>query len=276
MPGSPSSSAPQRRSTIPTRVPTATIQCLGASRTVTGSKFLLETAGRRLLVDCGLYQGLKDLRLRNWDKLPVDPARIDAVALTHAHIDHIGYLPRLVKDGFGGTDHRHPRDRGSRADHAPGLGPPPGGGGRVPQQTGDVQAHARAAALHRGGRRPAPPSREGHRLPEADAAAARTSRRRSGAPATSSARRRSTSSSRPARLPGASSSRETSAATRRRSSSIRSRSTRPTTSSSSRPTATGCTTPRRFPTSSSASSGPRWTGAAPSSCPPSRSAAPRS
>jgi metallo-beta-lactamase family protein len=53
-------------------------------------------------VDCGLYQGPKDLRLRNWDKLPVDPARIDAVALTHAHIDHIGYLPRLVKDGFGG------------------------------------------------------------------------------------------------------------------------------------------------------------------------------
>ena len=78
------------------------MQCLGASRTVTGAKFLLETAERRLLVDCGLYQGLKSLRLRNWDKLPVDPARIDAVALTHAHIDHIGYLPRLVKDGFGG------------------------------------------------------------------------------------------------------------------------------------------------------------------------------
>ena len=83
-------------------MPIATIQCLGAARTVTGSKFLVETAGRRLLVDCGLYQGLKDLRLRNWEKLPVDPARIDAVALTHAHIDHIGYLPRLVKDGFGG------------------------------------------------------------------------------------------------------------------------------------------------------------------------------
>jgi metallo-beta-lactamase family protein len=62
----------------------------------------VETAGRRLLVDCGLYQGLKALRLRNWEPLPVDPAQIDAVALTHAHIDHIGYLPRLVKDGFGG------------------------------------------------------------------------------------------------------------------------------------------------------------------------------
>jgi metallo-beta-lactamase family protein len=78
------------------------VQCLGASGTVTGSKFLVECDGRSLLVDCGLYQGLKSLRLRNWDKLPVDPAHIDAVALTHAHIDHIGYLPRLIKDGFSG------------------------------------------------------------------------------------------------------------------------------------------------------------------------------
>ena len=85
------------------RAPIATVLCLGASRTVTGSKFLVETDGRRLLVDCGLYQGLKALRLRNWDRLPLDPARIDAVALTHAHIDHIGYLPRLIKDGFGGS-----------------------------------------------------------------------------------------------------------------------------------------------------------------------------
>jgi metallo-beta-lactamase family protein len=62
----------------------------------------VEAPRRRLLVDCGLYQGLKALRLRNWERLPVDPARIDAVALTHAHIDHMGYLPRLVKDGFAG------------------------------------------------------------------------------------------------------------------------------------------------------------------------------
>jgi metallo-beta-lactamase family protein len=82
--------------------PLATIQCLGASRTVTGSKFLVETDGRRLLVDCGLYQGLKSLRLRNWDPLPIDVTRINAVALTHAHIDHTGYLPRLIKDGFSG------------------------------------------------------------------------------------------------------------------------------------------------------------------------------
>jgi metallo-beta-lactamase family protein len=62
----------------------------------------VETDGRQLLVDCGLYQGLKSLRLRNWDTLPIAPAKIDAVALTHAHIDHTGYLPRLIKDGFGG------------------------------------------------------------------------------------------------------------------------------------------------------------------------------
>src|SRR5262249_47439467 len=82
--------------------PLATIQCLGASKTVTGSKFLVQTDERRLLVDCGLYQGLKSLRLRNWDPLPIDVHRIDAVALTHAHIDHTGYLPRLIKDGFSG------------------------------------------------------------------------------------------------------------------------------------------------------------------------------
>src|SRR3972149_1326983 len=80
----------------------ATIEFLGGVGTVTGSKFLVEAGGRRLLVDCGLYQGLKELRLRNWDRLPVDPASIDWVVLTHAHIDHPGYLPRLLKDGFKG------------------------------------------------------------------------------------------------------------------------------------------------------------------------------
>jgi metallo-beta-lactamase family protein len=80
----------------------AIIEFLGAAGTVTGSKFLVEAAGSRLLVDCGLYQGLKALRLRNWDRLPVDPASIDWLALTHAHIDHSGYLPRLVSDGFRG------------------------------------------------------------------------------------------------------------------------------------------------------------------------------
>jgi metallo-beta-lactamase family protein len=69
---------------------------------VTGSKYLLEADGRRVLVDCGLFQGLKELRLRNWDRLPVDASSIDAVVLTHAHVDHVGYLPRLVSQGFDG------------------------------------------------------------------------------------------------------------------------------------------------------------------------------
>ena len=82
-----------------------TLEFLGAAGTVTGSKFLLEVAGRRLLVDCGLYQGLKELRQRNWEPLPVEPRSIDHVVLTHAHIDHSGYLPRLCRDGFRGAVH---------------------------------------------------------------------------------------------------------------------------------------------------------------------------
>ncbi len=79
---------------------TAAITFLGAAGTVTGSKHLVEVNGRRVLVDCGLYQGLKELRLRNWERLPVDPASVDWLVLTHAHIDHTGYLPRLINDGF--------------------------------------------------------------------------------------------------------------------------------------------------------------------------------
>lgn len=75
---------------------------LGAAGTVTGSKYLLETENSRVLIDCGLYQGVKNLRLRNWAPLPVDPATIDAVVLTHAHIDHSGYLPALINNGFRG------------------------------------------------------------------------------------------------------------------------------------------------------------------------------
>ncbi len=75
---------------------------LGATGTVTGSRTLLESKGKRILIDCGLFQGLKQLRLKNWDAFPVEPSSIDEILLTHAHIDHSGYLPRLVKMGFSG------------------------------------------------------------------------------------------------------------------------------------------------------------------------------
>ncbi len=75
---------------------------LGAARTVTGSKYLLEVNDRRVLVDCGLFQGLKELRERNWQPLPVPAASIHAVVLTHAHIDHSGFLPRLFAEGYRG------------------------------------------------------------------------------------------------------------------------------------------------------------------------------
>ncbi|MCC5932501.1 MAG: MBL fold metallo-hydrolase [Cyclobacteriaceae bacterium] len=78
------------------------VRFFGAAGTVTGSKFLLEIDDFNILVDCGLFQGLKELRLLNWEPFPVDPAGIHAVVLTHAHIDHTGYLPRLVKEGFSG------------------------------------------------------------------------------------------------------------------------------------------------------------------------------
>ncbi len=78
------------------------LQFLGATGTVTGSKYLLSADGACILVDCGLFQGYKQLRLRNWAGLPVAPAGIDAVVLTHAHLDHSGYLPLLVRGGFRG------------------------------------------------------------------------------------------------------------------------------------------------------------------------------
>jgi len=78
------------------------LQFLGAARCVTGSKYLLQSSAGTTLVDCGLFQGRKELRLRNWEPLLFPPAEIDQVILTHAHIDHTGYLPRLRKDGFDG------------------------------------------------------------------------------------------------------------------------------------------------------------------------------
>ena len=75
---------------------------MGAARTVTGSKYLLDIDGRKVLIDCGLFQGLKELRLRNWEPLPLAPSELSAVVLTHAHLDHTGYLPRLVASGYHG------------------------------------------------------------------------------------------------------------------------------------------------------------------------------
>ena len=79
-----------------------TLQFLGGAGTVTGSKYLIEAARHRMLVDCGLFQGLKQLRLRNWAPFPVNPSSLDTVVLTHAHLDHSGYLPALVRNGYSG------------------------------------------------------------------------------------------------------------------------------------------------------------------------------
>ncbi len=78
------------------------IKFLGAAGTVTGSKYLIETENTKLMIDCGMFQGLKELRERNWEPLPFDVATLDYVLLTHGHLDHVGYLPRLVKEGFSG------------------------------------------------------------------------------------------------------------------------------------------------------------------------------
>ncbi|CAN5418609.1 hypothetical protein BH09BAC5_BH09BAC5_17920 [soil metagenome] len=79
-----------------------TINFLGAAGTVTGSKYLIEVFEKKYLIDCGMFQGLKKLRLLNWEFLPVDVTTIDAVLLTHGHLDHTGYLPKLIKSGFRG------------------------------------------------------------------------------------------------------------------------------------------------------------------------------
>lgn len=82
---------------------TINLRFLGAAGTVTGSKYLIEVDDHKILVDCGLFQGLKKLRDLNWQNFPIDPAEIDTVLLTHGHLDHTGYLPRLVRQGFMGT-----------------------------------------------------------------------------------------------------------------------------------------------------------------------------
>jgi metallo-beta-lactamase family protein len=79
------------------------VHFLGAAGTVTGSKYLIETNDYNILIDCGLFQGLKELRKLNWENLPIDVSEIDIVLLTHGHMDHTGYLPRLIKQGFRGS-----------------------------------------------------------------------------------------------------------------------------------------------------------------------------
>ncbi len=88
------------------------VRLLGAAGSVTGSRFLVETPRSRILVDCGLFQGPRRLRDRNWAEFPVEPSSIDAVVLTHAHLDHSGYLPRLVRGGFAGPILATPRTVG--------------------------------------------------------------------------------------------------------------------------------------------------------------------
>src|SRR6202163_957585 len=80
----------------------ANLTFLGAAGSVTGSKYLVEAAGKRLLIDCGIFQGLRELTERNYQPLSIDPKTFDYVALTHAHLDHTGWLPVLVRAGYGG------------------------------------------------------------------------------------------------------------------------------------------------------------------------------
>jgi len=96
----------------------AKLTFLGAAGTVTGSRFLLQVNNRHYLVDCGLFQGGRRLKRMNWDPFPLPPEQVDAILLTHAHIDHTGYLPRLVRQGFRGSIYATEATCRPGADHA--------------------------------------------------------------------------------------------------------------------------------------------------------------
>jgi glyoxylase-like metal-dependent hydrolase (beta-lactamase superfamily II) len=122
------------------------ITFLGGTGTVTGSKYLVQHDGKQLLVDCGLFQGYKQLRLRNWNPMPVEAADMDAVLLTHAHLDHSGYLPLLYRQG----SRSHPcnaRDLRLVRDFVARQRSHPRGGCGLFESSRLRQAHARAASL---------------------------------------------------------------------------------------------------------------------------------
>jgi glyoxylase-like metal-dependent hydrolase (beta-lactamase superfamily II) len=101
------------------------IRVLGAAGTVTGSRFLIEYADRSVLIDCGLFQGGRKMKARNWEPFPIRPERLGAVFLTHAHIDHTGYLPRLVAQGFDGPVYATEATCALARGDAPSRGRPP-------------------------------------------------------------------------------------------------------------------------------------------------------
>lgn len=101
------------------------LEFVGAAHTVTGSCYFLEVGDRRFLVDCGMFQGARRIRDLNYEEFPFRPADIEAVLLTHAHVDHCGLIPKLVKDGFQGDGLCDELNGRSRAHHVARLGPYP-------------------------------------------------------------------------------------------------------------------------------------------------------
>ena len=135
-----------------------TLTFLGGTGTVTGSKYLVQHEGHSLLVDCGLFQGYKQLRLRNWRPLPVAPEQIDAVVLTHAHLDHSGYLPLLAREGFAGRVYATPATRDLCGILLPDSGHIQEEDAALRQPPRLLQTRARPAAVHTAGRAGLPAS----------------------------------------------------------------------------------------------------------------------